>query len=113
MGAMIGPITLTQGQPYKLQLAPDTATIELQNDSLNDVWVYFGDSSPTDLTNVNNTWHRVVRRQHNGILPVEGAKGASAAERRYNTIGAFTGTVWLLSIDPGNLAATGTISGRK
>ena len=113
VGNMIGPLTLTVGQPFRLDLAPDTAYVDIQNDSLNDVWVHYGETQPTDITNANKTWHRVVRRQHNGLLPTVGYRGASAAERQTNTIGAFKGRIWLLAVSPGGLAVTGTISGRS
>ena len=113
VGNMIGPLTLTVGQPFRLDLAPDTAYVEIQNDSLNDIWVYYGEVQPTDITNANKTWHRVVRRQHNGLLPTVGYRGASAAERQTNTIGDFKGRLWLLSVNPAGLAATGTITSRN
>ena len=113
MAAMVGPITPTVGQPYKLQLPVEMDRIAIDNDSPYDCWVYFGNVQPTDLTNANNTWHRVARRNHTSVLPVEGFRGASARERSPNAFAAFGGTVWLLLVNPGGIAYTGTVSARS
>lgn len=113
MASMIGPLTLTVGQPYKLQLPIDTQLVEVNNDSQNDVWLYFGNTAPTDLTNANNTWHRVIRRGHTSAVPVDGYRGASTYERSNNAFGAFQGTAYLLAVNAGGIAFTGTTSARN
>lgn len=111
---LIGPLTLTVGQPYKLSLDPNMNRVDVANDSPNDVYLYFGQVAPTaDLTNENNSWHALVRRQHNQTVPVAAYRGASAAERSPNAWGAFDGTVWLLAVNAGQLAQSGTVSGRN
>lgn len=113
MGNMIGPLSLTVGQPYQLQLDQATKYIDVQNDSPYDVWVYFGNVKPTDLTNAEQTWHRTARRDHTSLLPVESYRGASPYEYSNNALGAFQGTVWLMQVNPGGLALTGTTSARN
>lgn len=110
---MIGPLTLTVGQPFKLQLDQATKYIDVQNDSPYDVWVFFGNVKPTDLANAQNTWHRTARRDHTSLLPVEGYRGASRFEFSNNALGAFQGTAWLMPVNPGGLALTGTTSARN
>lgn len=113
MGGMLGPYTPTVGQPFKLTIDRETKYIDVENDSNNDIWVFFGGNvKPTDLTNENNTWHRVVRRQHTALLPVHGYRGTAPSERRHGWA-AFDGPVWLLAVNAGSLALSGSVSGRN
>ena len=110
---MIGPISLIVGTPYKLNVPTDATRVVIDNDSPYDVWFSFTLTAPPVVTPSSGQWQGIMRRGHTGMVPIFGRPVASQREQTLNAIGAFQGVMWLLAVNPGGLASSGTVSVRS
>ena len=108
---MIGPKSPTVNTPLKYSFPADTIAIYVQNYTRYTLLVNFSDTQPTATDSLNNQYDGVLAAGGRDVFYVQ-SRGASAAERSLNSIGAFTGVVWIMAIDrTPSQANVGTVSG--
>lgn len=104
-----GPYTATAGTVTQVTIPGDSDRVRIQNDSPYDVLVSFAVAKPNVATSTNGDWQESVLAWHHATMEIP---GQAHVVTPLGT-GTFNGSVWLLPINSGSLALTGTTSGRS
>lgn len=116
MPQVLGPYSLSSTPPLVLntavaiQIDRSARAIQVHNDSPYLLYLAFDGQQPTALASMHGEYDASVGPWGHPVIPIQ-RTAASARERMLNAISDFTGTLWVMTIDPtGKLAQTGSVS---